>query len=190
MKIRLVGAELFYADGQTDRHDAAIVAYRNFANAPKEKRNLVLCTVFSHSHSPVNTEGKSNLKTLLKLRLSVSLHIRSSPFAVPVRTLQSLIYTSSCSCPIIYSYSPVHGWPTPVGIFFHFREVELFVRFTVSVLFLWLRKKRDICVPHRILWDFKTKLLKIYTTGIFPGKTHRVGSLLPVLLLSRFSCHA
>ena len=33
MKIRLVGAELFHADGRTDMK--LIVAYRNFANAPK-----------------------------------------------------------------------------------------------------------------------------------------------------------
>jgi hypothetical protein len=31
MKIRAVGAELFYVDGQTDRHDEA---FRNLANAP------------------------------------------------------------------------------------------------------------------------------------------------------------
>ena len=35
MKIRPVGAELFDADEQTDRHDKLIVAFRNFANAPK-----------------------------------------------------------------------------------------------------------------------------------------------------------
>jgi len=34
MKIRLVGAELFHADGQTDVAKV-IVAFRNFANAPK-----------------------------------------------------------------------------------------------------------------------------------------------------------
>jgi len=38
MKIRPVGAELFYADGQTDKQTGMtklIVAFRNFANAPK-----------------------------------------------------------------------------------------------------------------------------------------------------------
>jgi len=37
MKIRPLGAELFHADGQTDgRTDGQIiVAFRNFANAPK-----------------------------------------------------------------------------------------------------------------------------------------------------------
>jgi hypothetical protein len=34
MKILLVGAELFHADGQTDRHDKAL---RNFTNAPKKE---------------------------------------------------------------------------------------------------------------------------------------------------------
>jgi hypothetical protein len=34
MKIRPVGAELFHLDGQTDM-TKLIVAFRNFANAPK-----------------------------------------------------------------------------------------------------------------------------------------------------------
>jgi hypothetical protein len=34
MKIRPVGAKVFHADGQTDM-TKAIVAFRNFANAPK-----------------------------------------------------------------------------------------------------------------------------------------------------------
>jgi hypothetical protein len=34
-KILPVKAELFHADGQTDRHDAAISRFPNFANAPK-----------------------------------------------------------------------------------------------------------------------------------------------------------
>jgi len=36
MKIRPVGAELFRADGRTDM-TKLIVAFRNFANAPKKK---------------------------------------------------------------------------------------------------------------------------------------------------------
>jgi hypothetical protein len=36
MKIRPVDAELFHADGQTDRHDEAITTFGNFANAPKQ----------------------------------------------------------------------------------------------------------------------------------------------------------
>jgi hypothetical protein len=35
MKIRPVGAELFHADGQTDM-TKLMVAFRNFANAPKK----------------------------------------------------------------------------------------------------------------------------------------------------------
>jgi hypothetical protein len=37
MKIRPVGAELFHADGRTDRQDEAklVVVFRNFAKAPK-----------------------------------------------------------------------------------------------------------------------------------------------------------
>ena len=34
MKIRRVGAELFHANGQT--HMKLVVAFRNFANAPKD----------------------------------------------------------------------------------------------------------------------------------------------------------
>ena len=34
MKIRLMGAELFHADGQTDM-TKLIVAFRNFAKAPR-----------------------------------------------------------------------------------------------------------------------------------------------------------
>ena len=37
IKIRLMGAELFNADGQTDL-TKLIVAFRNFANAPKNER--------------------------------------------------------------------------------------------------------------------------------------------------------
>ena len=40
MKIRPVGVELFHADGQTDKHDEAIVAFHNFANAPKKSCNI------------------------------------------------------------------------------------------------------------------------------------------------------
>jgi len=36
MKIRTVGAELFHTDGQTERSmTKPVVAFRNFANAPK-----------------------------------------------------------------------------------------------------------------------------------------------------------
>jgi hypothetical protein len=36
MKIRLVGAEVFHADGQTDM-TKLIIAFRKFANAPKKQ---------------------------------------------------------------------------------------------------------------------------------------------------------
>jgi hypothetical protein len=35
MKIRLVGAELFHADGPTDRHDESNSGFRSFANLLK-----------------------------------------------------------------------------------------------------------------------------------------------------------
>jgi hypothetical protein len=35
MKIRRVAGKLLYAGRRTDRHDEAIFAFRNFANAPK-----------------------------------------------------------------------------------------------------------------------------------------------------------
>jgi len=41
MKIRPVGVELFHAYGQTDRHDKLIVAFRNFANIPKNNYRSV-----------------------------------------------------------------------------------------------------------------------------------------------------
>jgi len=36
MKIRIVGAELFHADGQTGGYNEAKVAFRDFANVPKK----------------------------------------------------------------------------------------------------------------------------------------------------------
>jgi hypothetical protein len=40
MKILSLGAELFHADGRTDKTDMMklIVAFRNFANAPKNAK--------------------------------------------------------------------------------------------------------------------------------------------------------
>jgi len=40
MKIGPVRTELFHADEQTDRHDEANVAFRNFVNARKKAYNL------------------------------------------------------------------------------------------------------------------------------------------------------
>jgi hypothetical protein len=41
IKIRLVGANLFHADGQTDMTNLT-VAFRNFANAPKQGANVFI----------------------------------------------------------------------------------------------------------------------------------------------------
>jgi len=40
MTIRTVGAELFHADGRTDRQDGLTVAFRSLANATKIKISL------------------------------------------------------------------------------------------------------------------------------------------------------
>jgi hypothetical protein len=42
MKIHTVGAELFPADGQTDRETKLIVDFRNFANAHKNGTTVML----------------------------------------------------------------------------------------------------------------------------------------------------
>jgi len=53
MKIRLVGAELFHADGRTDGQTTdttkLIVAFRNFANALKKYKTLGRLTVTTKS---------------------------------------------------------------------------------------------------------------------------------------------
>ena len=51
MKIRLVGAELFHADGQTDMKKL-IVAFRNFVNAPKSESEQVRHCVMKSSSEP------------------------------------------------------------------------------------------------------------------------------------------
>ena len=40
MKIRLVGAELFYRDRQTDSMSKPAVAFHDFAKAPKKKKGI------------------------------------------------------------------------------------------------------------------------------------------------------
>ena len=45
MKIRLVRAEVLHADGHTDRHDEAKVAFCKFANAPKKVKLWILITM-------------------------------------------------------------------------------------------------------------------------------------------------
>jgi hypothetical protein len=53
MKIRLVGGELFYADGRTDRHMAKlIVAFRSSAKAPKKDRKVALTCNCSTNLTP------------------------------------------------------------------------------------------------------------------------------------------
>jgi hypothetical protein len=43
MKIRLVGAELFYVDKQTDMTKLLVaVAFRNFADAPKNENSCII----------------------------------------------------------------------------------------------------------------------------------------------------
>jgi hypothetical protein len=46
MKIRLVGAELFQADRRTDMTELT-VAIANFANAPNNKSNILICMAHS-----------------------------------------------------------------------------------------------------------------------------------------------
>jgi hypothetical protein len=43
MKILSVVAELFHADGQTDRHDKLTLAFRNFVKAPEKKDPGCFC---------------------------------------------------------------------------------------------------------------------------------------------------
>jgi hypothetical protein len=53
MKIRLLGAELFHADGRTDGQTTDVtkltVAFRNFANAPKKYKILMRLIVTTRS---------------------------------------------------------------------------------------------------------------------------------------------
>ena len=57
MKILPVGAELFYADGRTDMTNL-IVAFRNFANAPKSQRRRICTLDCSHVTSAFAEEIK------------------------------------------------------------------------------------------------------------------------------------
>jgi hypothetical protein len=67
MKIRPVGAELFHADGQTDM-TKLIVAFRNFANAPKtscfwdcveiDDRSILIKLLLVSPHQTEAFEGK------------------------------------------------------------------------------------------------------------------------------------
>ena len=58
MKIRPVGAELFYVEGRTDRRRDTTklrVAFRNFAKAPKKKFFIKLAVYGAHA-KPLRTE--------------------------------------------------------------------------------------------------------------------------------------
>ena len=48
MKIHRVGAEAFHSDGQTDI-TKLIVAFRNFTNAPKKKKEETGCICFARA---------------------------------------------------------------------------------------------------------------------------------------------
>ena len=54
MKIRPLRAELFHADGRTDRHMKLIVAFRNFANA------VYLCLVCFLYSSAITLQYNTN----------------------------------------------------------------------------------------------------------------------------------
>jgi hypothetical protein len=47
MKIRPVMADVFHADGRTGRNDEALVAFRNFANAPQQFSTFFIVSSFS-----------------------------------------------------------------------------------------------------------------------------------------------
>ena len=64
VEIRSVGAELFHADGRTDRHDETDSRFRNFANAhkimpdlPRLSQYCVICIYLTRS-SNRSEEGK------------------------------------------------------------------------------------------------------------------------------------
>jgi hypothetical protein len=81
MKIRPVGAELFYADGQTDgrtdrqtdRFDEDSSLFRNFANAPKNVAFFFLVIFFVDSETHTNKTRKYTLWTK-RLHLFSILH--------------------------------------------------------------------------------------------------------------------
>jgi hypothetical protein len=54
MKIRPIGAELFYANRWTDRHDEANSPFRTFANAPENNQLMLYGKVignYSENHT-------------------------------------------------------------------------------------------------------------------------------------------
>jgi len=69
-----------------------------------------------------------------------SLHIRPSNFAVPVYTLQSLMYTSSFSSHIPSPSSPTDGCNTILDVFSHSRKVKMSVRMVRNIVFCMTSK--------------------------------------------------
>jgi hypothetical protein len=67
MKIRPVRAELFHADGRTDRQTKLIVAFRNFANAPKNvvKFSYVLTAVIDCHRAILTVTALKNVSLYL-----------------------------------------------------------------------------------------------------------------------------
>jgi len=76
-KIRPVGAELFHADRRTDM-TKLIVAFRNYANAPKNRRRSIkLCVKQKGWHVIWQRCGsQTRSKTFCALRSTVSCHIK------------------------------------------------------------------------------------------------------------------
>jgi hypothetical protein len=79
IKIRPVGAELFHADGQTDGQTdmtKIMVAFSNFANAPKDRLSLEISISLSYSEGRVRMREKmpDSLRCFVVL-LSISRYV-------------------------------------------------------------------------------------------------------------------
>jgi hypothetical protein len=90
---------------------------------------------YKRSNNNNNNNNATQTQTLSSLT-DVSVHIRSSPFAVSVHTLQSPIYTSSSPSPVSSCQRPVDGCPAPVDIFSSCGKLKMFLRTVRNVLFL------------------------------------------------------
>ena len=83
MKIRPVGAELLHADRQIDI-TKKLVAFRNFGNAPKQKK---IC----NWRTPLHRINLPNLKTFHKTLTTVTPHLhpsekKNTTFPTPIFT--------------------------------------------------------------------------------------------------------
>jgi len=78
MKIRLVGVEMFLADGQTDA-TKVVVALRNFTNALKNctLQYTLFCFFFLKRHDSLTL----NFRRRIKSRLPFAGIIRRSPYS-------------------------------------------------------------------------------------------------------------